>query len=79
MRVRIIRYRIVECEELRKKLLAERKLTLELAMTITRSHETSEQQAEAMNKEQSLDAVKKKKKTILKDKEKIDSCQTNRK
>ena len=60
---RMIRDRIVvgvKCEELRKKLLAERKLTLDLAMTIARSHETSEQQAQAMNKEQSLDAVRKK-------------------
>ena len=59
---RMIRDRIVvgvKCEELRKKLLAERKLTLDLAMTIARSHETSEQQAQAMNKEQSVDAVKK--------------------
>ena len=62
---RMIRDRIVvgvKCEELRKKLLAERKLTLELAMTIARSHETSEQQAQAMNKETSVDAVKFKKK-----------------
>ena len=56
----------VKCEELRKKLLAERKLILELAMIIARSHETSEQQAQAINKEQSLDAVKKKKRLLSK-------------
>ena len=61
---RMIRDRIVvgvKCEELRKKLLADSKLTLQTAITIARSHETSGRQALAMNTsgvDSSVDAVR---------------------
>ena len=61
---RMIRDRIVvgvKCEELRKKLLADSKLTLQTAVTIARSHETSGKQALAMNTsgvDTSVDAVR---------------------